>query len=71
MDDVCEWNHVASGVACTGEQAFALEAHGRVKRICLPAAQRTFATMRGRCYCHQPKWKHWDITPIEHVEATA
>lgn len=71
MDDVCEWNHTGSGVACTGERAFLVEFHDRAKRVCLPAAQRIFTTMKGRCYCRQARWKHWDIKPIEHVEATA
>lgn len=68
VKSACEWRDGP----CSGEPEFILTAHGRKKRICKAGAQRLFTKMRERCFsCRQPKWKCWDITPIEHVEATA
>jgi hypothetical protein len=68
----CEYNHTATGVECDGEASYMLRSHKRYRPICEAISKKVWSHMRQPCYeCRRPKFTHWEIQSIHHVEATA
>lgn len=68
----CAYTHELTGVPCDGEASFILYRHNIEKPVCDAIAHHIWAIGKQRCFeCRRPKWKCWDVLPIQRAEVTA